>query len=138
MNLIHRANQYTGKYWTDERIEELNRLWRSGIPLQEIADLYGVKPDTIYSWCSRRFKFGRRCYGTLIEKDPDKARFMRKNYPHMSNATIAVYFGVSKDCVHDTATRMRLFKTEQFRRDETAYRIRRSVESRKRNKEKTE
>lgn len=106
----HAANQHTGRYWTPERIGELRRVWLSGMPLNDMARIYGVKPDTIYAWCSRRFKFGRRHYGTLIERDPEKVRFMIKNYPHMSDATIAVYLGVSKDCVRDTAARLNLKK----------------------------
>lgn len=132
-NGIHRANRYTGKYWTDERKAELKRLWLSGMPIEEMADSYGVKPDTILTWCSRRFKFGRRHYGGVIENDPEKAKFMMRNFPHMSNATLAVFLGASARCVHNAAERMELAKTEQCQREIAEYHLRRIREAYGRN-----
>lgn len=137
MKTSHAGNQYTGKYWTDERKEKLRKVWFSGMPIDAMARHYGVRPDTIYAWCSRRFKFGRRFRSSaIIDRDPEKVKVFRRNYPHMSDATLAAYFGVSKDCVRDTARRMGLTKTEQLHRDEIIYKQQRSVESRLINKMK--
>lgn len=134
MSKKNHGNRYI-PYWTQARIEELRRIWFSGMPLEDIAGHYGVRPDTIYTWCSRRFKFGRRVLGTAIQRDPEKMRFMERNYPHMSDQTIAVFLDVSLDIVRHTAINMGLRKTAQFLAENEQYRARRIRESLHRRKE---
>lgn len=50
---------------------------------------------------------------SLIE-DPEKRKWFVKNYPDMSNQTIAIYLGISVDWVQKLAGKLNLKKSKEY------------------------
>ena len=46
--------------------------------------------------------------------DPEKRKWLVKNYPDMSNQTIAIYLGISAEWVQKLAAKLKLKKSKEY------------------------
>lgn len=94
--------------------DKLTDLWSKELTVPQIAKLTGWKPDTIYK-CAHRWDLPKRKSGAApILTDPEKRKWFIRNYPEMSNGTIGVYLGMSRDYVGKLARQLGLKKSEEY------------------------
>ena len=94
---------------------EFAKLWSRGFSAQEIADMTGLKLDSVYKR-AHRMGLAKRNPGAkgLLDKDPEKRKWFIKNYPEMSNDTMSVFLGIRPDYIGKIARRLGLKKSDAY------------------------
>lgn len=93
---------------------KIAELWHQGCSVSRIADITGGKEDSIYK-CAHRMKLPKRRSGKAsILSDREKEKWFIRNYPEMSNSTMAVYLGLSSDYIGVLGRKLGLKKSESY------------------------
>lgn len=116
--------------WTDERNAELRELYRTKTG-PELAAHFNTSVQAVYV---QAHKIGlNKSQPYKIELTTERAVWLRRNFPHMSNEICALILGVSPRTVVRFARSLGLSKTEQFMRECQAHTSKRAQESHRRN-----
>lgn len=105
------------------------RLWRQGASVTEISAAVGLSSSMIYSHIKYKYKIPRKpIHKHGILSYPERRRFLEQNYANVSANIIASIFGISVDTVRRTAKRLGLHHSEEYIREDYAYRAKKVVE----------
>jgi hypothetical protein len=78
------------RYRTPEELAYLRKVYPTGVPVKEIANKLGIRPEDVYYAVSYYHIERRRSYQpTRIEWSAKEIRFIRKNFFQMTNAELA-------------------------------------------------
>ena len=110
---------------------ELLRTQYGKIPSKQIAQILGRSVDAIQLKAHKLgLKYG---YKNKVEANADSLRWLKRNYPHMSNEICATYLGISLRTVVRLARKHNLVKTAQFMREAQVHASQRAHQSHMRN-----
>lgn len=94
--------------------EKLAELWNKGASTSDIADMMGVKVESLYKMAHRIGLPKRKGGKTPLLTDQEKRKWFIRNYPEMSNSTISVFLGLSEDYIGVVARQLGLKKSEAY------------------------
>lgn len=119
----------------DSDCERFCHMWREGRSIEDMAAIFGIKPETIRKYARYKFNLplrSRPCRHSILS-DPKKVHFLKRNYSDMGDNVIAVLIGETPDWVRRAARRLGLQHSEQYRADDYACRAKKTSKTRKEN-----
>lgn len=121
------------KIFQDSDADRFCKMWREGASMDTMVATFGLKETTIRKYAKYKFNLPNRkrtCQHSILS-DPKKLQFLKRNYADMGDKTIGVLIGENADWVRRTARRLGLRHSEQYRRDDYAYRAKKTSKTRK-------
>lgn len=121
------------KILQDTDAERFCKMWRDGVSIETMAATFGLKVETIRKYAKYKFNLPNRkrvCRHSILS-NPKKVQFLKVNYSDMGDEVIGLLIGENADWVRRTARRLGLKHSEQYRRDDYAYRAKKTSKTRK-------
>lgn len=89
-------------------------LWGKGVPAPHIAAKLGLSVNAVYKRKKRLSLDNRTGRHKSFIDDTEKSKWFIRNYPDMSNQTIAIYLGMTAEHLRKVARSLGLKKSEIY------------------------